>query len=153
MRQFQAKYIAQILQIKRAANLSSAALHLLLRPDNEQIRHGGDHHPGFEFKTEGFKPVSTEFDLRYIYLAELVKPSFGLDFQAAHLGAPEGFRFVGSHSCFVFKKRSGGAANQQNEFESTGLSPALRRTLSLISKLNELHIHFVLLVRTSKIKK
>jgi len=49
-------------------------------------------------------------------------------------------------------KRPGGAANQQENLRSTGLTPALHRALTLINKFNEMNMNFLFLIRNSKIK-
>jgi hypothetical protein len=96
-------------------------------------------------KAEILQPVSAQFDFGNFFLAVFVNPCLRLNFQAAHIGAPDGLSLAGSHNFRDFIKRPGGAANQQENLHSTGLTPALRQALSLVSEFDKLNIEFLLL--------
>lgn len=68
---------------------------------NKQARHGGDGYTAVDGKAQLLEPFATTPEFGHIFVAVLVKPCFGLNFQTAHIGAPEGlFLFAGSHKQF-----------------------------------------------------
>lgn len=102
--------------------------------DNEQAGLGDDGYRFSKMKAKFVQPIAAEPDLRHFGSAEFVEPHFGVDFEAPHFGAPRVLSLVGSHINLRLIKRPGGAANQQENLCSTGLTPALRQALSLICK-------------------
>ncbi len=75
---------------------------------------------------------------RHIALAVLIDSCFGMDLQAAHLGAPDGFRFARSPNFLILIRHLVMLRTNKTKFESMGLAPILRQAISLIPKFDEL---------------
>jgi hypothetical protein len=103
-------------------------------------------------KTQVLQPIAAEFNFRHMFSAVLVQPDFGLDFEAPYIRTPDGCSLVVSHNLFVLKK-AWRCCETTRGLVVTGLSPALRQALSLISKSVEFNIGILLFVSQNKDKK